>query len=161
LDTEPKSNFSRVPVVYRLLATGFGSGYSPIAPGTAGSVVGIILYLPFLLLPPVALLIATVIVFVVGVIASSAVEKVLGEDPSVVVIDEVAGMMISLLYLPPSVWGVLSAFLLFRIFDIFKPTPAREAEQLKNGLGIMTDDLVAGVYANLTTRFLILFLLPG
>jgi len=89
---------------------------------------------------------------VIGIIASAKVEKAIGDDPSIVVIDEVVGQWISLLFLPVSVWSIVSAFFLFRIYDIFKPSPAREAESMKNGWGIMMDDVVAGVYANVTTR---------
>jgi phosphatidylglycerophosphatase A len=76
-------------------------------------------------------------------------ERTLGEDPSVVVIDEVVGMWISLILLPKTIAATVMAFLLFRLFDILKPPPARQSERFRNGWGIMTDDVVAGVYANL------------
>ena len=158
MEPEHKSNFDKIPYAYRLIATGLGSGYSPLAPGTAGSLVGIALYIPFTFLPHTVLLLATVLVFIIGTIAAAKVENVLGDDPSVVVVDEVVGMWVSLLFIPFSIRAVLFAFLLFRIFDIFKPPPARESEALKNGLGIMTDDVIAGVYANVATRGLLLFI---
>jgi phosphatidylglycerophosphatase A len=161
LEPEHKSNFLKIPYAYRLIATGLGSGYSPFAPGTAGSVVGIALYIPFTFLPQAVLLVATILVFIIGTIASAKVEKALGEDPSVVVVDEVVGMWVSLLFIPFSFRAVLFAFFFFRIFDIFKPPPARESEALKNGLGIMTDDVIAGVYANLVTRILLLFIVKN
>jgi len=87
-------------------------------------------------------------VVVVGIWASHRVEVVLErKDPGVIVIDEVAGMMVAVL-LVPRTWGVLvCAFLLFRLFDIWKPFPAREAQALRAGFGVVVDDLIAGVYA--------------
>lgn len=87
-------------------------------------------------------------VVVVGIWASHRVEAVLErKDPGVIVIDEVAGMMVAVLLLPRTLGVLLCAFLLFRIFDIWKPFPAREAQALHGGFGIVVDDLIAGVYA--------------
>ena len=96
----------------------------------------------------VSLLLATIGVTLVGLWASARVEKSLGrKDPGVIVIDEVAGMMVSVLFVPRT-WPVLiTAFFLFRLFDIWKPFPARESQVLSGGLGVMIDDLIAGVYA--------------
>lgn len=83
-----------------------------------------------------------------GIWAASRVERVLGaKDPGVIVIDEVAGMMLSVLLLPRTLPVLISAFLLFRLFDIWKPFPARESQALGGGLGVMVDDLIAGLYA--------------
>jgi len=88
------------------------------------------------------------VVVVVGIWASHRVEAVLGrKDPGVIVIDEVAGMMVAVLLLPRTLGVLLCAFLLFRIFDIWKPFPAREAQDLRGGFGVVVDDLIAGVYA--------------
>lgn len=87
-------------------------------------------------------------VVVVGIWASHRVEAVLGrKDPGVIVIDEVAGMMVAVLLLPRTLGVLLCAFFLFRIFDIWKPFPAREAQALRGGFGVVVDDLIAGVYA--------------
>lgn len=87
-------------------------------------------------------------VVVVGIWASHRVEAVLErKDPGVIVIDEVAGMMVAVLLLPRTLGVLLCAFLLFRIFDIWKPFPAREAQALRGGFGVVVDDLIAGVYA--------------
>ena len=124
-----------------------GAGYSPVAPGTAGSLVAAVgLWLiPF---SRVGLGAALAAVVVVGIWASQRVEELLGrKDPGVIVIDEVAGMMVAVLLLPHTPGVLLSAFLLFRLFDIWKPFPAREAQALRGGFGVVVDDLIAGVYA--------------
>jgi phosphatidylglycerophosphatase A len=87
-------------------------------------------------------------VVVVGIWASQRVEELLGrKDPGVIVIDEVAGMMVAVLLLPHTPGVLLCAFLLFRLLDIWKPFPAREAQALRGGFGVVVDDLIAGVYA--------------
>jgi phosphatidylglycerophosphatase A len=146
-----------MPTLARVIATAGYSGAVPIAPGTAGSAVGLALLVlvrssgwPAL---EVSLLVALV---AVGVWAASSVERESGQtDPPVVVIDEVAGMLVTLLWLPVGWTGALAGFLAFRLFDIVKPWPASAAERLPGGWGIMADDLVAGLYAWLTVRILI------
>jgi len=148
-------NNKSIPLFTKLIATGFYSGYSPIAPGTAGSVVGIL----FFLIPGfeslIPLSISITIVFFIGVLTSNRMEKILGEDPSQVVIDEIVGMWISVLFLPKGLIVAFMAFIFFRIFDIVKPQPARYMEKFQHGWGIMLDDVIAGIYANLTTQLLI------
>ena len=91
---------------------------------------------------------ALVVVVVVGIWASHRVEVVLErKDPGVIVIDEVAGMMVSVALLPRTPAVLFCAFLLFRLFDIWKPFPAREAQALRGGFGVVVDDLIAGAYA--------------
>ena len=91
-------------------------------------------------------------VVAVGIWASHRVEEMLGrKDPGVIVIDEVAGMMVAVLLLPHTPGVLLSAFLLFRLLDIWKPFPAREAQALRGGVGVVVDDLIAGVYALVLT----------
>jgi phosphatidylglycerophosphatase A len=140
-----------------VIATGLGSGYSPVAPGTAGSLVGLLLFWPLAALSlPVAAGVG-IVLFGVGWWASDRVARLLGiEDPGVVVVDEVFGMFITLIGLPLSPWVVVLGFLLFRGLDIVKPYPAAAMEHLPGGLGIMADDLVAGVYANLLLRVALL-----
>jgi len=135
------------------LATGLGSGYSPVVPGTAGSLVGLLLFLPVHGLPPAALLCAVLALSVVGVVASGHVARLVRiEDPGIVVIDEVAGMWVTLLFLPLTPVTAVLGFVIFRVFDVVKPFPARRLEDLPGGLGIMCDDLMAGAYANLLLR---------
>jgi phosphatidylglycerophosphatase A len=132
------------------LATGAGSGYSPVASGTVGSAVGLALWFALAGLPTFAYLGAVAAVIAIGIWAAGRAEVIFGRhDDGRITIDEVAGMLLSLAWLParPEVAGV--GFLLFRLFDIWKPFPARNAERLAGGLGVMADDLVAGAYANL------------
>ncbi len=136
-----------------LLATWFGSGRLPGAPGTWGSLAA----LPFgwviiVRSGPLGLAIATMLVFFVGVVASGHYAKLLGtKDPGSAVIDEVAGQWLALLpvaYFSPSNWLFYGlAFIAFRLFDIWKPWPVRKFELLPGGWGIMVDDIVAGLYA--------------
>ena len=145
-----------------------GVGYLPLAPGTWGSLVGVGIYLvllAFLRFSPWAVFIAVELVLItlitlLGFWAASRTEKLLGhKDPRKVVIDEVAGQLIALLPIVPgfdSGWvSIIAAFLLFRLFDIIKPYPARRLEKLESGLGIMCDDLVAGAYAAVGTSVMI------
>ncbi len=139
--------------VAHAIATGLGSGYSPFAPGTAGSVVGLLLYWPLTGLPTPYRFVALAVVSLVGVAAADHVARRAGlHDPGIVVVDEIAGMWTSLLLLPFTPWTALAGFVLFRIMDIVKPYPARAFEALPGGWGIMADDLMAGVYANLLLR---------
>jgi len=135
-----------------LLATGFGSGYSPIAPGTAGSVVGLLLFWPVALTlawPWAAA--ATFVLFLLAVQAAAVVEKEAGlKDPGIVVVDEIVGIWVTMLAVPWTPAYIAGGFVLFRLFDVVKPFPARTAEsRLPGGWGIVCDDVVAGVYANL------------
>jgi phosphatidylglycerophosphatase A len=131
-------------------------GYAPIAPGTAGSLAALMLWGGVRAFGGDATELWLLgIVVAVGVWAASVSERHFQKtDPGTVVIDEVAGMLLTLLWLPVSWVGVLAGFFAFRIFDIVKPFPARAAERLPGGWGIMVDDLVAGVYAHLVVRLL-------
>ena len=138
------------PVVALSLATAFGVGYAPFAPGTFGSAVGLLLWA---VLPQSALAQAAVILvlFVVGCWAGTVVERYYGgTDPGPVVIDEVMGMLLTLFMHPVGWTGALTGFFLFRAFDVLKPYPADRLERLHGGIGVMADDGMAAVYANLT-----------
>jgi phosphatidylglycerophosphatase A len=127
-------------------------GFFPVAPGTAGSAAGLIVYLMFRWLGiPHFELPLIVVLFALGVFYGAASEQALGGvDPGPVVIDEVMGMLMTLFLIPVNWMGMIAGFVLFRVFDILKPYPARKLERLPGGLGIMSDDLMAAVYANLT-----------
>jgi phosphatidylglycerophosphatase A len=130
------------------IATGGFSGYAGIVPGTVGSLVGLLLYLPLAASPILVRLAALVVLFFLGVFASSRLEEIWKiKDPKPVVIDEIVGMWIALLFVPHEAANFLGAFVLFRLFDVIKPFPGRQAELLKGGWGIMLDDVVAGIYA--------------
>jgi phosphatidylglycerophosphatase A len=136
------------------IATAGGAGYFPIAPGTAGSAVGVALVVGLARLnlnrlwSSLILGVAALLLFAVGVWATGEAEKFFARvDPGQAVIDEVVGQVITLLLVPHGTWKwLLAGFLLFRVFDIIKPFPARQAEQLPRGWGIMIDDVVAGLY---------------
>lgn len=125
-----------------------GVGYMPVAPGTFGSLVGVAI---FLLLPRFAIPLAILFFTFVGIWAGTRTEELSDrKDPGKVVVDEVAGQLIALfplLFVNWSITTVTLSFILFRFFDIVKPYPANRLQDLKGGVGIMCDDLVAGAYA--------------
>ncbi len=133
----------------RLIATGFFSGYSSFAPGTAGSGVALVIYC---LLPPLnswawgGLLVG---LFFAGVYTSGACEKAWGKDPKYVVIDEFVGFFLTVSLFPQSVLMGIVGFVVFRILDITKPPPARQVEALPGGWGIVGDDVIVGIYGHL------------
>ena len=145
----PPVEAAQPPFIVKFLATGFYSGYSPIAPGTAGTVAGLVLYLipsfEQLSISGAAILVG----FVFGIYAGTRLENAFGHDPTMVVIDEMVGLWISLFLLPKTPWVIAGAFILFRIFDTVKPQPARVFQKRGGGFSIMMDDVVAGVYTNL------------
>jgi phosphatidylglycerophosphatase A len=139
------------------VATGFGAGYSPIAPGTAGSLLGLLLFWPLRGLPTAFQVGAVVLLFLAGTAAATRVARRVGaHDPGIVVVDEVVGMWASLLFLPFTPATAALGFVFFRVLDVVKPYPARDLEALPEGWGIMSDDLMAGVYANLALRLALL-----
>ena len=144
------------------IATGGYAGYVPVAPGTAGSLVGLGVYALVRWSGGWGLEVLVVsMIVVVGVWSASVGERHFGrEDPGYIVIDEVAGMLATLLWLPVTWLGALVGFLAFRVFDIFKPFPARSAERLPRGWGVMADDLVAAVYGHLVVR-LLMWVMPA
>jgi phosphatidylglycerophosphatase A len=130
----------------RLIASGFGCGAAPAAPGTVASAVACVLGAGLLWLSPWALGVAAVLTTLGGVWAIGAA-RVAG-DPGWVVIDEIAGQWIALLALPrPSAVGVLAAFALFRLFDIAKPGPVGWADRKSGPVAVMADDVIAGAFA--------------
>jgi phosphatidylglycerophosphatase A len=136
-----------------VVATAFGAGFSPIAPGTAGSLVGLALFWPLQWAGVWVQLAATAVLYFAGVAASARLARRLGrKDPGAAVVDEVVGMWVSLLFLPFTPATAAAGFVLFRVLDVFKPYPARQFEALPGGWGIMTDDVMAGIYANLLLR---------
>jgi phosphatidylglycerophosphatase A len=139
----------RRPVVALSIATAFGVGYIPFAPGTFGSAVGLVVWaaLPSSI---AAHLVAILLMFAIGAWCGTVAERHFGgTDPGPVVIDEVMGMLLTLFMHPVGWGGAMAAFLLFRAFDVLKPYPADRLERLPGGLGVMADDGMAAIYANL------------
>jgi phosphatidylglycerophosphatase A len=144
------------------IASGFGSGFSPLAPGTAGSLAALLPWLALRELPPFQYLAAIALAFALGVWACGWVVRAQGSaDPGYAVWDEFVGQWIAL---APLLWhaagwpGVAGAFILFRIFDIWKPWPVSWADRaLDGGLGVMLDDAIAGIYAALVLSLLLGF----
>ena len=143
----------RAPVALAI-ATLLGAGRSPVAPGTAGTLAA----LPFAWaagawLPAWGFAAVTVALAALAVWSAGEAARRLGaHDPGVVVIDEAAGLFVTLAFVDPGTFTLLAGFLLFRAMDVLKPPPARWCERLPGGWGIVTDDLVAGLYANLGVR---------
>lgn len=135
--------------IYKMIASIFYIGYLPVAPGTLGSLVALVPYY-FINHNPVINGIVILIIIFLGFLTCGRVEKIFEEkDPEEIIIDEFAGMLISLYRLPPTMGYIVAGFLLFRFFDIVKPRPLKNLEKLKGGVGIMSDDIVAGVYTNI------------
>jgi len=131
----------------QFFVTGFGVGYCPIAPGTAGSVLGVLLFLPFQTVPLLYALPALTLLFGIGVYTTHFSFALFGEkDPPKIVIDEIVAILLILFLLPPSIVWWVFGFLLFRVFDITKPLGIREAETLPCGWGVMADDAIAALY---------------
>lgn len=134
--------------IHHVIATLGFIGYLPYAPGTFGTAAG---FICALLIRPedVTLLLILLPLFVVGTIASANTEKFLGKDSGHIVIDELCGYAVSILFVPKTMGYFLAAFILFRLFDIVKPPPIKKMEKvMPGGIGIMMDDVLAGVYAN-------------
>ena len=131
------------------LALGFGSGLIPFMPGTFGSLAALPLLIPFLYLPPITLLIAAVLASAIGIyLCGKTADDMQVHDHGSIVWDEVAGILLTFLWVPLSLWTVVAGFLLFRFFDIVKPWPIGPVDKyVSGGLGIMLDDIIAGLMA--------------
>ncbi len=157
---EEKNGFSRrASHLAIILSTGFGIGYSPLAPGTLGAALGVGVYCALLTLGAleITLPLVSIALFAAGVYLSSAAEQHFQEkDPGKIVIDEVASFPLTMLFISPSVTRIIVAFALNRAADILKPFPAGRIQNLPRGWGIMLDDTIAAIYANLLLRALII-----
>lgn len=131
------------------LAQGFGAGRLPYAPGTFGTLVGVAIYLLLMGLTPWLYAAVVALLFGLGVWAASITGRDLGaHDHQSIVVDEVVGFLITMVLAPPGWLWIVAGFMLFRLFDIWKPYPIRLVDRrLANGLGCMLDDALAGVYA--------------
>ncbi|MGB7510353.1 MAG: phosphatidylglycerophosphatase A [Pelodictyon phaeoclathratiforme] len=143
----------------KILSTCFGIGFFPVAPGTFTSVVAVLCYffLPALH-NPLLLFSLVLLCSGVGIWAGGVMEEHYGNDPSIVTIDELAGQWLALVALPEGALPLLLSLAFFRLFDIAKPGPVDALQRLPGGWGIMLDDLLAGLFANLSVRALLLLL---
>ncbi len=143
------------------IGTAFGAGYAPVAPGTAGSAVGVVVYFVTRGWPlgwQLGLLAALTVMGVwAGGVCAHHFET---EDPGQVVIDEVVGQLVTLYATHVGIMGAALGFFIFRVLDVIKPWPARQFERLPGGVGITADDVMAGVYGNLLLR-VVRLVLPG
>ncbi len=147
-----------VPLLPSIVGSGFGAGFFPYAPGTAGALLAALLWyaLSCVMGDPLLKLVTLLLVgvfYVLGVWAANRLSPYWGEDPSRVVIDEIVGTWVSLLVVPAGhLWYCIAAFVLFRFFDIVKPLGIRRMEAMHGGTGVMMDDVLAGIYG-----FLVLY----
>jgi phosphatidylglycerophosphatase A len=144
------------------LATCGGVGYAPVAPGTFGSAAGVVLFYAVRSTGSAAVEIGTIVVLLaIGVWSAGAAERHFGAvDPGPVVIDEVAGMLITLAFIPVNAAGAVAGFFVFRALDIVKPWPAARLEAWPGGRGVMADDVMAALYGNVLMRAAVA-ILPG
>lgn len=152
-------------IIYKLIATALGAGYSPFAPGTAGAVVGCLalwIFEKYNLISttdtPILFIGLIVITTILGIVTTDKLEVEWGKDPSKVVIDEVIGLWITMMFVPFTFLNIFLAFILFRFFDIAKPLGIRKLEALKGGVGVMADDILAGIYSNILLQLILFFL---
>ena len=150
----PTITDEKFPLLPKLIATSLGVGFLPLAPGTWGAILAIILWLPLYIWASasVALIVtavAVVVLTVAGTWASSVSERYWGKDPVIACVDETVGQWISLLPVLPGCpwWEILLSLALFRFFDIVKPLGIRSMERLPRGYGMMADDILSGIYA--------------
>jgi len=147
----------KINFLEKLLGSGFYTGYIRFASGTWGSLAALIIYMipgfenPSLMIFMISLTVIT------GVPIADKFEARYGKDPKECTIDEVAGMWITLLFLPKKIWWIAFAFLIWRAMDIIKPFPARKLENIKGGWGIMLDDIMAGIYSFIAIQLVIYF----
>lgn len=138
--------------MWKLIVSGFGLGYIPIAPGTMGAIGALapaILILNYAQNPYLILGFLSLIFTILGIIGSNKLKFLWGKDPSRIVVDEMVGMWISLMWVGSGWISLLTAFAIFRFFDIVKPLGIRKTEQLPGGIGVVSDDILAGIYTNL------------
>jgi phosphatidylglycerophosphatase A len=145
------------------LATGFFAGYSPLIPGTTGTLAAIPIYFFLSRLSPLYYLAIVLGSICVAIWASGRAEVLLqSRDCSHIVIDEIVGFFVAMFMVPPTMRNVALGFILFRAFDIIKPFPIRALEEkVPGGYGVVLDDILAGIYTNLVIHFLLLWILKG
>jgi phosphatidylglycerophosphatase A len=143
--------------VVKILSTFFYLGYLPFVPGTFGSIAGVFIFLLISGNTPLYIIL-TLFLTILGFTVSSKAEGIFNKkDAKYIVIDEVSGMLLALLFIPLDLKLVIIGFFLFRILDTFKPYPADRIQEFKGGLGVMGDDIVAGLYTNIILQVVVRF----
>ena len=141
-----------------LLAAGFGAGFSPVVPGTMGTLVAIPIYyfISSISTPLYEVTLATFF-FLSSWIAGQAERHWDKKDDRRIVIDEIMGFLVTMLWVPKSLFFIIAGFILFRFFDILKPFPIRHLERVKSGYGVVLDDILAGIYSNIILHMILRF----
>jgi len=149
---------TKLNIFERSIGSALFTGYIPLAPGTFGSLAGLLIYyIPGFERPQI--LIPAIIIFTFyGIFLGSKFEKAYGKDPGQCTIDEVVGMWITLMFLPKTILISAAAFLVWRAFDIIKPYPIKKLEAFNGGLGIMIDDVAGGIYSLITMQLILFFI---
>lgn len=141
----------------KLIGSGFYTGYIKKASGTFGSLAAFVIYLiPGFENPSIMIFFITLFILI-GVPIARKFESIYGEDPKEYTNDEVIGMWISLLFIPKKIWWIILAFFIWRAFDIIKPFPVRKLESVKNGWGVLLDDILAGIYSFMVVHLIIFY----
>lgn len=141
----------------KIIGSGLMTGFLPGATGTYGSIAALFIYLIPGFENPSYMIFLISLSILIGVPIAIKFEKKYGIDPKQFTLDEFIGMWISLLFLPKKIWFILMAFVIWRAFDILKPFPIRRLEKIKNGWGVILDDVLAGIYSFALIQILIYF----
>ncbi len=145
---ESQTKKPKLDFITRIIGSGFFTGYAPAATGTVGSIVALLFFLIPNFSSFYSIIPSTIILFIIGGFAADKMEKVYGQDPGVVTVDEFVGMWLSMWFIPVTYLNIGLAFIIFRILDILKPYPAGEFDKRSGGWNIMLDDVIAGLYTN-------------
>lgn len=141
----------------KFFATSGFVGFAPYAPGTFGTLVGVLIYLLFIKITQsqFIFLVFSIIYFIISIFISNRAEKLYGlKDCQRIVCDETSGFFFSILFIPCTIRNIIFAFLIFRIFDVVKPYPIRKLQNIRGGLGIMLDDLLSAIYTNIVLQII-------
>ena len=149
----------KLSFIEKCYVTGCFLGYYPVAPATVASLFTIFLYFAISNLSPLYYLSIIILMFIIAIPVVTKAEKYFGKkDSKEIVIDEVVGVLVTMFMIPEFKLGAVLGFFLFRFFDILKIWPASKIEKIEGGLGVMLDDIIAGIYANITIRIILLVL---
>lgn len=144
-----------------VLATGCYIGYTPKAPGTAGSILGLCIIWGLADTSSLLYILLTVFLLILGIWVSGRAEVYFGHDGGQIVIDEIIGVMVTFIWIPLNVYTLIIGFILFRIMDIVKPFPANRAQKLPGGVGVVADDVIAAVYAHILLQGILIIMERG